>query len=87
MISLGQCADLLGLAPDELALCAVPSKRHESLLRSYLFNLKRGEKAVCCMIIGDFWRLMELGAQERAADVLHVLRLFLSKHPEGRCAA
>ena len=56
------------------------------LLKSYLFNLKRGEKAVCCLIIGDFWRLMELGAEERAADVFHVLRLFLSAHPRAKCS-
>ena len=76
MITMTECADLVGLAPNELPLCAIPSIRHASLLRSYLFNLKRGEKTVCRLIIGDFWRLMELGAEERAADVLHVLRLF-----------
>ena len=87
MITMQQCADLMGLAPHELGLCAVPSPRHKSLLGSYLLNLKRGEKAVCCMIIGDFWRLMELGAKERAADTQLVLRLFLSEHPDGKCVA
>jgi hypothetical protein len=84
MITMNQCADLAGLAPDELALCAVPSARHKSLLSSYLFNLERGENTVCCMIIGDFWGLMELGAQEQAADALLVLRLFLSDYPNGK---
>jgi len=87
MITMAECANFVGLAPDELLLCAIPSTRHKSLLKSYLFNLKRGEKAVCCLIIGDFWRLMELGAEERAADVLHVLRLFLSDHPGAKCPA
>jgi hypothetical protein len=87
MITMQQCADLMGLAPHELELCAVPSLRHKSLLGSYLLNLKRGEKAVCCMIISDFWRLMELGAKERAADTHLVLRLFLSEHPDAKCAA
>jgi hypothetical protein len=64
-----------------------PSARHKSLLKSYLFSLKRGEKALCCLIIGDFWRLMDLGAEERAADVFHVLRLFLSAHPRAKCMA
>ena len=86
MISMTQCADFVGLAPDQLLLCAIPSARHKSLLRSYLFNLKRGEKVVCRMILGDFWRFMELGAQERAADLFHVLRLFLSDYP-NTCAA
>jgi hypothetical protein len=36
-------------------------------------------------MIGDFWRLMDLGAEERAADVFHVLRLFLSAHPRAKC--
>jgi hypothetical protein len=39
------------------------------------------------MILGDFWGFMELGAQERAADLFHVLRLFLSAHPRSLCAA
>ena len=86
MISMIQCADFIGLAPDELLLCAIPSARHKSLLTSYLFNIKRGEKAVCEMILGDFWGFMELGAQERAADLFHVLRLFLSDYP-NTCAA
>jgi hypothetical protein len=36
MITLQQCADLMGLAPHELELelCAVPSLRHKSLLGS-----------------------------------------------------
>ena len=76
-----------GIAPDDLAVCALPSARHKSLLRSYLLNLYRGETAVCRMIIGDFWRLMDLGAEERAADVFHVLRLFLSAHPRAKCMA
>lgn len=87
MITMTQCAEFVGLAPDQLLLCAIPSARHKSLLRSYLFNLKRGEKVVCRMILGDFWRFMELGAQERAADLFHVLRLFLSAHPRSLCAA
>ena len=86
MITMTQCADFIGIAPHQLLLCAIPSARHKSLLRSYLFNLKRGEKVVCRMILGDFWRFMELGAQERAADLFHVLRLFLSDYPNTRAA-
>ena len=86
MISLRWCADMIGLPPNEMDLYAIPSERHTSLLSSYLFSLKRGEKAVCCMIIADFWRLKELGAKERAADAFHVLRLFLSAYPKAKCA-
>jgi len=34
------------------------------------------------MMVDDFWLLTELGAEERAADVFYVLRLFLSAYPE-----
>ncbi len=44
MISMTQCADFAGLAPDELLLCAIPSARHKSLLKSYLFNLSGARK-------------------------------------------
>ena len=87
MITLTQCAELIGIAPNELDLCSVPSARHKSLLETYRFNLKRGEKAVCRMIIADFLRLRELGALERAADALLVLRLFLSEYPNAQSAA
>lgn len=52
----------------------------------YLLNLRRGEHAVCQMMVGDFWHLMELGAEERAADVFYVLRLFRSAYPRAKCA-
>ena len=87
MISLRQCADVIGVPPSEIEICVIPTERHAALLRSYLFNLKRGEKAVCSMIIGDFWRLKELGAKERAADAVHVLRMFLSSYPNADHAA
>jgi hypothetical protein len=86
MITMQECADVAGVAPHELALCAVPSARHKSLLMSYLLNLKRGEHAVCRMMVDDFWLLTELGAEERAADVFYVLRLFLSAYPRAKCA-
>lgn len=85
MISMQKCADVAGIAPDDLAVCALPSARHKWLLRSYLLNLYRGETAVCRMIIGDFWRFIDLGAQERAADLFFVLRLFLSDYPKRKC--
>jgi hypothetical protein len=43
---MSQCADLAGLAPDELALCAVPSTRHKSLLSSLLHNGPPSNKAL-----------------------------------------
>ena len=87
MITMQECADVAWVTPHELSLCAVPSARHKSLLMSYLLNLKRGEHAVCRMMVDDFWLLTELGAEERAADAFHVLRLFLSAYPRARCTA
>lgn len=84
MITIGECAEVAGLAPGELGLYVIPAARHKSLLASYMLNLQRGEKAVCGQMVGDFWRLMDLGAKERAGDVFHVLRLFLSTHPRAK---
>jgi hypothetical protein len=78
MNSINECEVLARTASDELTLCAVPSAKHSALLASYLLNLKRGEIAVCNMMFADFRQFLELGAQERAADVLHVLRRFVS---------
>lgn len=71
----------------ELPLCATPSRRHESLLESYKMNLERSSDAVYDMIVGDVERFIELGAQERAADLLLVLQLFVSGWPKGDAAA
>ena len=82
MNTMQECAECEGLACCELPLCAIPSARHKSLLASYTMNLKRGKKAVCDMIVGDIRRCIELGAQERAADLSLVLGEFLSDCPK-----
>ena len=84
MITMQECAEVAGLAPDDLGLYVLPAARHHSQRASYLLNLRRGETAVCRQMIGDFWRLRDLGARERAGDVFHVLRLFLSVHPRAK---
>ena len=81
------CAKCERLPPEELFLCATPSARHISLLASYRMNQKRGRKAVCDLIVGDLRRFIELGAQERAADLFLVLRLFLANCPKQRSVA
>ncbi len=85
MITVRQCAEHAELASNELLLCAVPSAKHSSLLASYLLSIKRGEAAVCNMILADYRRFMELGAQERAADLFLVLRLFLADYQQAKC--
>ncbi|MBI1869259.1 MAG: hypothetical protein HYS06_13365 [Methylocystis sp.] len=87
MMSVAQCAAFSGLASSELVLGVTPSARHNWLLSGYLLNLGRGPQAVRDMIVADLRGWLDLGARRRAADLLIVLRFFLSDHPEARCAA
>lgn len=85
MITVTQCADFAGLASDELIVGISPSAKHRLLLSSYLLNLERGPLAVRDMIIADLRRFHELGARQYTADLLLVLRLFLTDYPCARC--
>jgi hypothetical protein len=87
MISVSQCAAYAELASSELFVGPALSDKHYFLLESYLLNLKRGGIAVRNMICADLRAFLDLGAHERAADMLLVLRLFLSKHPAARYEA
>jgi hypothetical protein len=84
MITVSECAAFAGLASNELVLGAVPSVKHHSLLSGYLSNLGRGPQAVRDMIVADLRMFLELGATRRVADLLLVLRLFLSDFPAAR---
>jgi hypothetical protein len=84
MISVSECAAEVGLASNELVLGAVPSAMHDSLLTSYLLNSHRGLDAVRAMIVADLRRFLDLGVPARAADLLIVLRLLLTDHPQAR---
>ncbi len=86
MISLAQCAAFAGLASDEIVLGVTPSSKHCSLLTGYTLNLRRGPVAVREMIVADLRRFRELGAMQRAADLLFVLRVFLTQYPGARRA-
>jgi len=87
MITVAQCATYAGLAANEIVLGASPARRHEALLSSYLLNLHRDPDAVREMIVSDLRGFLDLGARDCAADLLLVLRVFLSKYPEARRAA
>lgn len=86
MITISECAAFAGLASNELVLGAVPSTRHHSLLSSYLLNSHRGLQAVRAMIVADLRGFLDLGVSVRAADLLIVLRMFLTDFPEARQA-
>ena len=84
MITLEECAAFAALETNELFTGAVLSTKHRSLLSSYLLNLKRGPVGVRKMIVADIRIAIDLGAAKYAADLVLVLRMFLSKHPEAR---
>lgn len=84
MITLEECAMFAALETNELFTGAVLSSRHQSLLSSYRLNLKRGPSAVRKMIVSDIRAAIDLGASKYAADLVLVLRMFLSKHAEAR---
>ncbi len=86
MITLEECAEFAALETSELFTGAILSARHRSLLSSYALNLWRGPIAVRKLIVGDLRAAIDLDASKYAADLLLVLRLFLSKHPEARIA-
>ena len=86
MITLEECAQFAALETNELFTGAVLSTRHQSLLSTYRMNLERGPVAVRKMIVSDIRAAIDLGASKRAADLVLVLRLFLSKHLEARIA-
>ena len=84
MITLVQCADFTGLATNEMILGATPSAQHRVLLSGYLLNLWRGPINVREMIVADIRLWLDLGRLNAAADLLIVLRQFLSDYPEAR---
>ena len=85
MISQEECAKYAGVTHAELPSSVAPSAKHWSLLEIYRLNLRRGERAVCRMILADFWSFMDLGAKRQAADQFLVLRLFLSQCVSPEC--
>ena len=77
---------LFGLAPKEVILGATPSARHQSLLSFYLQDLEVGAETVRDIIVADIRVSLSLGAVRQAADLLVVLREFLSEYPEAQLA-
>jgi hypothetical protein len=79
MITIRQCAKSAGLNIDELIVGVAPTARHYALLNSYLLNMHRGAASVRRMMICDMRGYLDIGAHRCAADLLVVLRLFLSR--------
>jgi len=84
VITMEQCKIFSGLLSNEMVVGPAPSPKHRARLTGYLLNLKWGQATVREMIVADIRVALDLGALNRAADLLVVLRLFLSDHPEAR---
>jgi hypothetical protein len=84
MITVEQCAEFSGLASNETVLGATPSAKHRALLSSYVLNLWRGPKTVRKMIVAHIRIWLDLGMVKEAADLVVVLRQFLSDYPEAK---
>jgi hypothetical protein len=84
VITIEQCKMFSGLVSNEVVMGAVPSPKHRARVSGYLLNLKWGQATVREMIVADIRAALDLGALNRAGDLLVVLRLFLSEHPEAR---
>jgi hypothetical protein len=82
MITLMRCAKLVKLDLDALVVGLAPSARHQALLKSYLFNAHRDHAKVLGMMIRDLRGCLDIGADRCAADLVIVLRLFLSRRHE-----
>ncbi|WP_018266432.1 hypothetical protein [Methylosinus sp. LW4] len=78
LIPLSRCAELCGLAPHEMIAGAAPSPFHQSLYESYLMLCDRGADFVRDLIVSDLRRALDIGATRLAAELLLVLRRFLS---------
>jgi len=78
LIPLSRCAELCGLGPHEMIPGAIPSPFHQSLYESYLMLCERGADFVRDLIVSDLRRALDIGATRLAAELLLVLRRFLS---------
>lgn len=78
-ITMAQCAALSGLGSNEMVLGVTPTAMHDSLHASYLLHPGRGWEAVRDMIVADIRASLDVGASKQAADLLIVLRRFLSE--------
>ncbi|HTO79511.1 MAG TPA: hypothetical protein VMJ31_07030 [Methylocystis sp.] len=81
MIPLRKCAAMAGLESEKLVIGAPLRPMHWRMLSGYLANLDKGPAVVCGLIIADLRTYLDLGATERAASVLVVLRLLLTRFP------
>jgi len=83
MTTLEDVRSATGLSPEEMIVGVTETAIHRAVLASYVSNLWRGSEVVRDLMVADIRTALDLGVAERAADLLVVLRLFLSAHPEA----
>jgi hypothetical protein len=79
-ITIDQCAALSGLAPHEILVGVTPTAAHDYLYSSYLLHHSGDGEALRDVIVADIRAALDLGESKQAADLLIVLRRFLSEH-------
>ena len=75
-----------GLRSEEIIVGATETEALRATLSSYLSNLWRGSDVVRELIVADIRTALDLGVQDRAGDLLLVLRLFLTEHADAALA-
>lgn len=86
MRTLEETRSATGLRSEEIIVGAAETEALHATLKSYLSNLWRGSDVVRELIVADLRTALDLGVQDRAADLLLVLRLFLTEHADAALA-
>jgi hypothetical protein len=86
MRTLEETRSATGLRWEEIIVGATETEALRATLKSYLSNSWRGSEVVRDLIVADIRTALDLGVQERAGDLLLVLRLFLTDHAEAALA-
>lgn len=72
---------MVGLESQKYVVGAPMRPMQWRMLSGYLANLGKGPAVVCNLITADLRTYLDLGATERAASVLVVVRLLLTQFP------
>jgi hypothetical protein len=83
MTTLDDVRSATGLCSEEMIVGVTETSIHRAVLASYLSNLWRGPDIVRDLMVADIRTALDLGVAERAADLLLVLRQFLTAHPDA----
>jgi hypothetical protein len=78
-MTIEQLAALSGLRPHEIFVGVTPTAKHDYLYASYLLDHTGNPTALRDLMVADIRVALELGIPIEAADLLIVLRRFLSE--------